>query len=169
MEKYHCVQALHRQGSTVEQACRILEISCGGYYGWLYHNPCGREQSTQVLRRRLVELHQKYPALGLDSLHHMLQPEFGCSHKRIHRQLRLARTISGRHRAYKVTINSRHSYPSCTEPSATKVLLRPVKSILAERYYLHSHWRAGSIWPSLWTCAPEELWAMPFLSASTHP
>ena len=41
----------------------------------------------------------------------MLKPEFGCSHKRVHRQLRLAGIVSGRHRAYKVTTNSRHSYP----------------------------------------------------------
>lgn len=60
--------------------------------------------------------------------------------------------------------------PSCTEPSATKVLFRPAKSSLGERYYLHSQQqRAGSICPSLRTCAPEKWWAMPFLSASTHP
>ena len=95
----------------MEQACRVLEVSRSGYYGWVYHKPCGREQSNQTLQRRLVELHQKYPALGLDSLHPMLKPEFGCSRKRVHRQLRLAGIVSGRHRAYKVTTNSRHSYP----------------------------------------------------------
>lgn len=95
----------------MEQACRVLEVSRSGYYGWVYHKPCGREQSTQTLRRRLVELHQKYPALGLGSLYHMLKPEFSCSRKRVHRQLRLAGIVSGRHRAYKVTTNSRHSYP----------------------------------------------------------
>ena len=47
----------------------------------------------------------------MDSLYHMLQPEFGCSRKRVHRHLRLAGIVSGRHRAYKVTTNSRHSYP----------------------------------------------------------
>ena len=68
-----------------------------------------------------VELHQKYPGLALDSLYHMLRPEFGCSRKRVHRQLRLAGIVSGRHRVYKVTISSRHSSP-CAKPSATKVL-----------------------------------------------
>jgi len=28
-----------------------------------------------TLRRRLVELHEKYPAMGLDSLYHLLKPE----------------------------------------------------------------------------------------------
>ena len=111
MEKYRCVQALHRQGSAVEQACRVLEVSRSGYYRWRNPKPSGREQSNQTLRRRLVELHQKYPALGLDSLCHMLKPEFGCSRKRVHRQMRAAGIISVRHRAYKATTNSRHSHP----------------------------------------------------------
>ena len=111
MEKYRCIQALQRQGSTVEQACRVLEVSRSGYYGWRNPKPSRREQSNQALRRRLVELHQKYPALGLDSLHHMLKPEFGCSRKRVHRQMRIAGIVSARRRAYKVTTNSRHSHP----------------------------------------------------------
>ena len=111
MEKYRCVQALQRQGSTVEQACRALEVSRSGYYGWRNPKPSKREQSNQALRRRLVELHQKYPALGLDSLHHMLKPEFGCSRKRVHRQMRVAGIVSARRRAYKATTNSRHSHP----------------------------------------------------------
>lgn len=60
-EKYRCVHTLHCQGTPVEQACGALEVSRSGYYGWVYHKPCGREQSNQTLRRRLVELHQKYP------------------------------------------------------------------------------------------------------------
>ena len=45
------------------------------------------------------------------TLHPMLKPEFGCSRKRVHRQLRLAGIVSVRCRACKVTTNSRHSYP----------------------------------------------------------
>ena len=60
-EKYRCVHTLHCQGTPVEQACGALEVSRSGYYGWVYHKPCGRKQSNQTLRRRLVELHQKYP------------------------------------------------------------------------------------------------------------
>ena len=112
MEKYRCVQALHRHGATVGQACRALEVSRSGYYDWQHHKPCMRERSNQALRRKLVELHQKYPALGLDSLYHMLKSEFGCSRKRVHRQMRLAGISSVRRRAYKVTTNSRHSHPT---------------------------------------------------------
>ena len=95
----------------MEQVCLALEISRSGYYDWQHHKPGRRERSNQALRRKLVELHEKYPALGLDSLHHMLKPEFGCSRKRVHRQMRLAGIASARHRAYKATTNSRHNHP----------------------------------------------------------
>jgi len=95
----------------VKQVCRILEISRSGYYGWLRHTPSAQEQRNQTLRRRLVELHEKYPALGLDSLYHMVKPEFGCSRKRVHRQMRLAGITSVRRRAYKATTYSNHTQP----------------------------------------------------------
>ena len=95
----------------MEQACRVLEVSRSGYYGWQSPKSSGREQSNQALQRKLVELHQKYPALGLDSLYHMLKPEFGCSRKRVHRQMRVAGIVSVRRRAYKATTNSQHSQP----------------------------------------------------------
>ncbi len=61
-EKYRCVQAVSRQGATVGQVCRELEVSRSGYYGWLNRKPSERSRQNQALRRRLVELHGKYPA-----------------------------------------------------------------------------------------------------------
>ena len=49
--------------------------------------------------------------MGLDSLYHLLRPEFGCSRKRVHRQMRLAGICSARRRAYKATTNSLHRHP----------------------------------------------------------
>lgn len=51
----------------------------------------------------------KCPALGLDILHHLLKPEFGCSRKRVHRQMRFAEIVSVKRRAYKAITNSRRS------------------------------------------------------------
>ncbi len=73
----------------MEQACRVLEVSRSGYYGWKAEKTCRRSLQNQALRRRLIELHEKYPAMGLDSLYRLLKPEFGCSRKRVHRQMRL--------------------------------------------------------------------------------
>lgn len=58
-----------------------------------------------------MALHEKYPALGLDSLYHMLRPEFGCSRARVHRLMKQADIHSHRHKAYKHTTNSNHRYP----------------------------------------------------------
>ena len=48
----------------MEQVCRALEVSRSGYYGWLKHKPGMREQRNLALKRKLVELHEKYPAMG---------------------------------------------------------------------------------------------------------
>ena len=95
----------------MEQVCRVLEVSRSGYYGWKAEKICRRRLQNQAIRRRLIELHEKYPALGLDSLYRLLKPEFGCSRKRVHRQMRLAGISSARRRAYKKTTHSNHSHP----------------------------------------------------------
>lgn len=95
----------------MEQVCRLLEVSRSGYYGWFRHEPSSREQRDQVLKRELITLHEKYPAMGLDGLYHLLRPRFGCSRKRVHRLMRLAGICSARKRAYKRTTNSNHSHP----------------------------------------------------------
>ena len=90
--------------------CRVLEVSRSGYYAWKRHRPGQRELKSQAISRRLVELHTKYPALGLDSLCHLLRPAFGCSRKRVHRLMRRAGISSARRRAYRITTNSNHGY-----------------------------------------------------------
>lgn len=110
-ERYRCTQMLGHQGSSVKQVCRALGVSRSGYYDWRKRTPSQRELCNQAIRRCLVQLHEKYPALGLDSLYHLLRPEFGCSRKRVYRQMRLAGIYSCRRRAYRVTTNSRHSHP----------------------------------------------------------
>ena len=108
-EKYRCVHTLHRQGTPVEQACGALEVSRSGYYGWVSTNPVGGNRAIRRFGGGWWSC-TRSTLLGLDPPS-MLKPEFGCSHKRAHRQLWLAGIVSGRHRAYKVTTNSRHSYP----------------------------------------------------------
>lgn len=68
----------------MDKLCRLLEISRSGYYAWLVHGKSRRAQHDQALTRELVRLHEKYPALGLDSLYHMLKPEHSCSRGKVH-------------------------------------------------------------------------------------
>ena len=60
----------------MEQAYRILEISRSSYYDWLKQKPDICETIDQALKRKLVELHEKYPMLGFDSLYHMSKLHF---------------------------------------------------------------------------------------------
>ena len=91
--------------------CRILEISRSGYYAWLNRGVSRRKQRNQELARELVRLHEKYPAMGLDSLYHLLKPAFHCSRKRVHRLMKELGIHSLRKKAYKATTNSRHGCP----------------------------------------------------------
>ena len=95
----------------VGKLCQLLEISRSGYYAWLRGGKSARKTANQALLRELVRLHEKYPALGLDSLYHMLKPVFHCSRGRVHRLMKAAGIHSQRKRAYKATTNSRHNCP----------------------------------------------------------
>ena len=88
-----------------------IENRSSGYYAWLRGGESARKTANQALLRELVRLHEKYPALGLDSLYHMLKPVFHCSRGRVHRLMKAAGIHSQRKRAYKATTNSRHNCP----------------------------------------------------------
>lgn len=95
----------------MDKLCRLLDVSRSGYYARRSRPPSNRELNNQGLLRAIVRLHQKYPALGLDSIYHMLKPEYHCSRGRVHRLMQEANIHSLRKRTYKATTNSKHSYP----------------------------------------------------------
>ena len=65
-DKYRFIQSASA-GVSVDQLCRLLEISRSGYYAWLHRGISPRKQQDQRLSRHLISLHQQYSALGLDS------------------------------------------------------------------------------------------------------
>lgn len=91
--------------------CRALGITRSGYYAWKTRKPGKREQSDQQLSREILRLHQKYPALGLDSIYHILHRDSICSRSRIHRLMKRLNVHSVRKKAFRVTTNSRHNHP----------------------------------------------------------
>lgn len=95
----------------MELLCRLLEVSRSGYYEWLNRKPSLHRQQDQMLKRRLLGLHQRYPAMGLDSLYHLIRKELPCSRKRIHRLMNELNISSARRLAYKTTTNSKHAHP----------------------------------------------------------
>lgn len=90
----------------MDKLCRILEISRSGYYAWLMRKHSRRAQRNQALIRELVRLHEKHPALGLDSFYHLLKSSYRCSRGRVHRLMKAAGIHSIRKKAYKATTNS---------------------------------------------------------------
>ena len=152
----------------MEKLCRLLEISRSGYYAWLTRRQSQRAQHNQALTRELVYLHEKYPALGLDSLYHMLKANNSCSRGRVHRLTKAAGIHSMRKKAYKATKNSRHCHPIA--PNLLKrqfSFAQPNQAWVGDITYIPPA-RAGCIWLPSKTYAPERLWGMPFPAASTH-
>lgn len=95
----------------MEELCRILEVSRGGYYAWTKRGVSPQKQRNQDLARELVRLHESYPALGLDGLYHMVKQTIPCSRGRVHRLMKRLNIHSVRKKAYKSTTNSNHNYP----------------------------------------------------------
>ena len=62
---------------------------------------CGVGKEVPQMDPRTAKRHAESPQ----------KPEFGCSRKRVHRQMQMAGVSSVRRRAYKRTTNSNHSHP----------------------------------------------------------
>lgn len=72
-----------------------------------------RAKNNQKLLGMLLRIHQKYPAMGLDSIRFFLRNKgLSYSRGRIHRLMRKAGIYSMRHKAYRVTTNSNHKFPT---------------------------------------------------------
>ena len=95
----------------MDKLCPLLEVTRSAYYAWLKRQPSRRQLEDQAILRELVQLHQRYPALGLDSLHQMVRRKIRCSRKRVWRLMKKANIHSARKRAYKRTTNSNHKNP----------------------------------------------------------
>ena len=80
------------------------------------------------------------PPWGWTAYNHLLKREFGCSRKRVHRQMRLAGVSSARRRACKAATNSNHSHPI-----APNLLMRSFTFQRPDQawggYHLHTHRR----------------------------
>lgn len=109
-DKYKFIQSASAEVS-VDQLCRLLEISRSGYYAWLHRGISPRKLQDQRLSRQLITLHQQQPASGLDTLFHLIRKKMVCSRKRIYRLMRQLHIQSARKFAYKRTTNSKHSHP----------------------------------------------------------
>ena len=118
---------------------------------------CARAEESGA-SAEIVELHQN--DLALDSLCHLPKPEFGCSRKRVHRQMRLAGIAS----VEKPGLQSHHQLPAQPPPlysKETSFLSNPIRPgwVISPAFPPE---RVGSIRPSSRACVPAKGWAKPF-------
>ena len=95
----------------MDKLCPLPEVTRGAYYAWRNREPGARKLEDQAILRRLIELHQKYPAMGLGSLHQMARRAARCSRKRVWQLMKKANIHSARKKACKKTTSSNHKNP----------------------------------------------------------
>ena len=97
----------------MDKLCLLLEIDRSSYYAWKNRSLSVREHYNQLLLCMIVILHQQYPAMGLDSIYHIIKKTLPCSRNRIHRLMKKYDIHSIRKKAFKSTTNSNHNLPIC--------------------------------------------------------
>ena len=69
----------NRKNYSVSTLCLLLNVVI------TMKEKIGKRETNQKLLRALITVHEKYPAMGLDSIYHFLKPKYGASRARIHR------------------------------------------------------------------------------------
>lgn len=69
------------------------------------------ERQIAGCRSGYLSSNGKCPALGLNSLYHMLKAHHSCSREKIHRLMKAVGILLYAQKAYKATTNSRHRHP----------------------------------------------------------
>jgi transposase InsO family protein len=97
----------------VRLLCRVLQVSRGGFYAWQTRSPAARGRADERLGLEIAAIHaesrQRY---GSPRIHAELVDR-GCrtSRKRVARLMRVRGLAARRRRRFRVTTQSRHSFP----------------------------------------------------------
>ena len=110
--RYALIQG-HREAFPVTLMCRVLEVERSGFYAWRARGPSAHARSDQ---RLLVEVRAVHRAsrgcYGSPRIHAELKARGErVSRKRIARLMRQDELRGKKRRRFRVTTNSRHTYP----------------------------------------------------------
>lgn len=122
-------------------------VSRNGPHEW--RNSC---HGSEAVRRS-----GRSPALWLDSLRHLLKPEFGCFRKQVHRHRWFAGIVSVRRWGLQDHNRLLARLSHCTPSILTKFLFSAPDSLLGGDIICISAERTGSICPLSRTCFPRKL------------
>lgn len=112
--KFRMVEELAFERQDVNQCCKTLGVSRGGYYAWLNRPLSRRETDNQVLAQKIKELWEKSrKTYGLPRLKQELKKEkIICNKKRLSKLMKEQNIQGVGKRKFKViTTDSKHPYP----------------------------------------------------------
>jgi putative transposase len=90
--------------------CLILQLSRSCYYEWLHKKPGHKVWEDFEISRRILALHEQFPAYGLNSIYAVIHRDISCGRNRIRRLMRKFNISSIRQKAFHCTTNSNHAY-----------------------------------------------------------
>jgi putative transposase len=93
---------------SIVMLCRVLRVSCSGYYAWRKREPSARAQADAVLTEQIRTIHQRSrQTYGAPRIHaELAAAEMRCGRKRVARLMRAA-GIVGCHRRRQVVTTVR--------------------------------------------------------------
>lgn len=97
----------------VENACRVLNVSASGYYAWSGRDPSEREIDDARLIDKIRGAYDASDGVyGVRRVHRQLVADGeSCSRNRVARLMRRCGITARRRRKYRVTTDSKHSFP----------------------------------------------------------
>jgi len=110
--KYAFIQK-HCSAFAVVKMCRVLAVSRSGYYDWLGRPESQRSLENQVLVKEIKQIHKESRMVyGSPRITNELnQRGFSCSRLRVARLMRQNGIKAKTRKKYRVTTNSKHTYP----------------------------------------------------------
>jgi transposase InsO family protein len=111
----------HRDEFPVSRMCKVLDVSCSGYYAWRGRPPSGREMANQELYKKVKAVYDKsHRTYGSPRVYRALKSqEVTCSENRVARLMRLRGLQARQTKTYKTTTQRNRA-----DPVAPNVLKR---------------------------------------------
>jgi putative transposase len=103
----------HAQQFPLAMLCRVMQVASSGYYAWRRRPESRRAMANRVLAAQIKAAHTRSrKTYGRRRIHAQLRRErISCSRNRVARLMRQNGLCGLRRRAFRVTTNSRHSFP----------------------------------------------------------
>ena len=105
--------AQHQLVFTITEMCRVLQLSCSGYYAWRGRPLSRHAQQDKELSQQIQQLFEESQGrYGSPRIHQELQAQgIQCSLKRVARLMRAQQLVASKPRRLWSTTDSSHTYP----------------------------------------------------------